>query len=127
MGYAMYFNQKYKRSGALFQGRYKTVHVSNEAHFIHLPYYIHLNPLDLAMPEWRNRKLKNYNKATEVLNNYRWSSHLDYLGKENFPSVTQRNFLLDFFDGTTGYKNKINAWLKELDPESIKEILLEPI
>src|SRR3989344_1992085 len=127
MGYAMYFNQKYKRSGALFQGRYKTVHVSNEAHFIHLPYYIHLNPLDLAMPEWRNRKLKNYNKATEFLNNYRWSSHLDYLGKENFPSVTQRNFLLDFFDGTTGYKNKINAWLKELDPESIKEILLEPI
>ena len=46
MGYAKYFNEKYRRSGALFQGRYKSVTVSNEAHFIYLPYYIHLNPLD---------------------------------------------------------------------------------
>src|SRR3989344_8067514 len=95
MGYAKYFNEKYERSGALFQGRYKSIVVNNEAHFIHLPYYIHLNPLDLIVPEWRNREIKNLDKALEFLENYRWSSYLDYIGKKNFPSVTQRDFLLN--------------------------------
>lgn len=127
MGYAMYFNQKYERSGALFQGRYKAVRIVNEAHFIHLPYYIHLNPLDLISPEWRERKMKNHEKAIKFLDNYRWSSHLDYLGKKNFPSVTQREFLLEFFGGPKGYENNIKSWLRSLDTESIKEIALEPI
>ena len=37
MGYALYFNEKYERNGALFQGRYKSVPVLNETHFIHIP------------------------------------------------------------------------------------------
>ena len=94
VGYANYFNQKYKRSGTLFQGRYKLVLVSSESHFVHLPYYIHFNPLDLTMPEWRKGEIQNYQKAVEILNSFRWSSHLDYIGKKNFPSVTQREFLL---------------------------------
>ena len=50
-GYARYFNQKYQRSGTLFQSRYKLVPVNQESHLIHLPFYIHLNPLDLLAPE----------------------------------------------------------------------------
>ena len=61
MGYAKYFNAKYERSGALFQGRYKSVLIKDEAHFIHLPYYIHLNPLDLIAPKWRERELTTSN------------------------------------------------------------------
>lgn len=127
MGYALYFNQKYKRSGALFQGRYKAIRISDQAHFIHLPYYIHFNPLDLVAPEWRERKINNLTKTIKFLENYRWSSHLDYLGKKNFPSVTQRKFLLEFFDGTKGYENKMNQWIKDLDTKKIQEIALEPI
>lgn len=125
MGYAKYFNEKYERSGALFQGRFKAVPVTGEAHFIHLPYYIHFNPLDLATPEWRERKLKNYAGAIKFLESYRWSSHLDYLGKKNFPSVTQREFLLEFFGGTKGYEDKIKSWLKDLDIENMRDITLE--
>ena len=61
-GYVKYFNEKYERKGTLFEGKYKRIIIKNEAHFIHLPYYIHLNPLDLAAPEWRERKIKNYKK-----------------------------------------------------------------
>lgn len=125
MGYARYFNEKYERNGALFQGRYKSIAVTNEAHFIHLPYYIHLNPLDLIAPEWRKRELKNYKKAVEFLKSYRWSSHLDYLGIKNFPSVTSREFLLEFFGGTKEYQRKTEDWLKNLDLENIKDISLE--
>jgi len=90
-----------------------------------LPYYIHLNPLDIEFPEWRSRKLKDYNKAIEFLNNYRWSSHLDYCGKKNFPSVTNREFLLDVFGGTEKYAESIKKWLKDLKLEAIRELSLE--
>lgn len=126
IGYAKYFNQKYKRTGTLFEGRYKSVLVKEHAHFVHLPYYIHLNPLDLAAPEWREGKLDNYKKAIGFLESYRWSSHLDYLGNKNFPSVTSREFLLKFFGGESGYRESIQNWLKDLEVENLtKEFILE--
>lgn len=125
MGYARYFNEKYKRSGALFQGRFKSVAVTNQAHFTFLPYYIHLNPLDLVTPEWRERTLKNFKKSWNFLNNYRWSSHLDYCSQKNFPSVTQRGFLTGFFEGPKQYQKGVREWLQNLELENIKEIMLE--
>jgi len=124
-GYTMYFNQKYERAGSLFQGTYKAVLVNQEAHFIHLPYYIHLNPLDLKFPEWRDREIKNYKQAMKFLENYRWSSFLDYIGKKNFPSVTQREFLNEFFEGPENYKKDAMKWLKEMDLEEIEDFTLE--
>jgi len=142
-GYTMSFNQKYERSGSLFQGTYKAVLIEKDSHFIHLPYYIHLNPLDLKFPEWRNREQKqsyevkprkieeiknyNYKEAMKFLENYRWSSFLDYIGKKNFPSVTQREFLLEFFEGPEQYKKDTLKWLKEIDlgEEEIKKLTME--
>jgi putative transposase len=124
-GYVKYFNNKYKRKGTLFEGKYKRILVKDESHFIHLPYYIHLNPLDLAAPEWRERKIKNYKKAMKFLETYRWSSYLDYIGKKNFPSVTQRQFLMDFFGGCKKYKEDAINYLKEIDLENVKDIYLE--
>jgi putative transposase len=125
MGYAKYFNEKYKRRGTLFEGRYKLIAVSDESHFIHLPYYIHFNPLDLVMPEWRERKIRNPKKAMEFLENYRWSSFCDYIGKENFPSVTQREFLSEIFGGPENCRRETLKWLQELDPESIRDITMD--
>jgi len=124
-GYSMYFNQKYDRVGPLFQGKFKAVLVNEESHFIHLPFYIHLNPLDLIAPEWRDREIKNYQKTLEFLDSYRWSSYLDYIGKKNFPSVTQRDFLFSFFDGKEGYKNQMENWLREFNISNLEELLLE--
>lgn len=125
IGYAKYFNEKYERVGALFQGRYKSVAVKTEEHFVHLPYYIHLNPLDLFAPEWRNREIRDHKKALKFLESYRWSSHHDYLGKKNFPSVTQREFLSEFFGGPKEYEKSISLWLKELDLGDVGEVSLE--
>lgn len=125
MGYAKYFNEKYKRVGALFQGRYKSVAIINDRHFLFIPYYIHLNPLDFSNPEWRERKLHNLNKALDFLENYRWSSHLDYTGKKNFPSVTNRDFLTKFWNRTKGYNISLKNWLKDLELEEIKGLTLE--
>lgn len=128
IGYAKYFNAKYERKGTLFEGRYKSVLVKSNSHFVYLPYYIHLNPLDLKFPEWRKGELSSYKKAIKFLENYRWSSHLDYLGRKNFPSVTQRELLMEYFGGFQGYKRGLYGWLKDLNlrsMESIQDIMLE--
>jgi len=124
-GYTMYFNKKYERVGSLFQGTYKFTRITQESHFIHIPYYIHLNPLDIVMPQWREKEIKNYKKAVKFLEKYRWSSYLDYIGKKNFPSVTQREFLSEFFDSPEDYKKDTIKWLKEMDLEQIKHLTLE--
>jgi putative transposase len=125
MGYAKYFNEKYERKGALFEGRYKAVHVKRGAHFNYLPLYIHFNPLDLYMPEWRKSGVRNSKKALEYLENYRWSSHLDYIGKKNFPSITQRDFILKCFGGKEEYLKTVIDWLKDVDLENVKGLTLE--
>lgn len=44
-GYAVYFNRRHKRSGHLFQNRYKSFVVEEESYLLELIRYIHLNPL----------------------------------------------------------------------------------
>lgn len=125
IGYAKYFNQKYKRTGALFEGRYKSVRITDESHFIHIPYYIHLNPLDFISPEWRNRMIKNPKAAIDFLENYRWSSFQDYINKKNFPSVTSRTFLSKFLGGAGSYRKEVANWIRDVDLSSIKDLALE--
>jgi len=125
IGYAKYFNEKYQRTGTLFEGRYKSVSISKDSHFLWIPYYIHSNPLDLKFPKWRNKEIKDYKGAMEFLENYRWSSFPDYIGKKNFPSVTQREFLSEFFGGPKQYKKDFLKWLKEMDLQEIKDRTLE--
>jgi putative transposase len=42
-GYTNYFNIKQKRSGALFQGKFKAVHVDSNEYLLHLSVYVNLN------------------------------------------------------------------------------------
>ena len=127
MGYAKYFNIKNDRKGALFESRYKSILVENESHFMYLPHYIHLNPLDLHMPEWREGKLRSSASAIKFLESYRWSSFSDYIGQKNFPSVTNHDFLLDVFGGVDKYKTRVEEFLKDLKLEDLGAggILLE--
>lgn len=126
-GYTNYFNTKYDRVGALFQGKFKAVHVEDQSHLLYLPHYIHLNPLDHFMPEWRDKHIKNFKKALKFLESYRWSSYLDFIKKRNFPSVTQRNFILNLYGhpATFDYKKDMAEWLKEMDIEAIRDVILE--
>ncbi len=71
MNYAIYFNKKYKRVGHLWQGRFKSWYVTDEAYLYTLMLYIEQNPL----------------KATIVKNleEYPYSSYHYFLDIENIP------------------------------------------
>lgn len=125
-GYTKYFNEKYApRSGALWQGGYKSVHINTDQHFLYIPYYIHFNPLDLATPEWRERAIKNPKKALDFLATYRWSSHLDYMGIRNFPSVTDRAFFLESLGSEMDYARSVAIMLKNFSVDNVVGATLE--
>ena len=66
--YTRYINRQQKRSGHLFQGRYKALMVDEDRYFLQLIRYIHQNP-------WRAG-------LVEDLKDYPYSSHLCYLEHE---------------------------------------------
>jgi len=106
-GYTMYFNERHGRSGALFQGRYKSVCVDNDAQLLYIPHYIHLNPLKLM----EGGSTSFHKMPREFLMNYKWSSYPDYVGGRAFPSVTNRDFILDLFGGVQKYKKDIAQFI----------------
>ena len=68
IGYAKYFNERYGRSGALFQGRTKKILIASDAHFLYILHYIHLNPVTAGLvkkPEdWKYSSYGEYMNGT---------------------------------------------------------------
>tara|TARA_B100000745_G_scaffold288215_1_gene225465 strand:- start:3032 stop:3682 length:651 start_codon:yes stop_codon:yes gene_type:complete len=119
MGYTKYFNEKNDRSGTLWQGKYKAIEVTDDAHFQYLPYYIHLNALDLTFPQWRNGLVSQKQKAHKLLAQYRWSSHRLLLNPETAAdSLIQNSVLLDSF--------KLSSYLKDIEEIISNELLAIP-
>jgi len=69
-GYVMYYNQKYKRSGGLFEGKFKSQHSDNDKYLKYLFSYIHLNPIKLIDKNWKEKGIKNIKKSLDFLDSY---------------------------------------------------------
>jgi putative transposase len=98
--YTLYFNNKHDRTGSLFQGKYKRVHIQNDNQLLYIPHYIHLNPI-------KEKSFSTQKAKIQYLENFKWSSYVDYVGGKNFSSVTQREYILSLFGDETGYKKDI--------------------
>jgi len=77
-GYAVTFNIRHRRSGHLFQNRYKSVVCEEETYLLELTRYIHLNPLRAKLVE----DLKSLDK-------YPWTGHSVLVGKQKNPLVPE--------------------------------------
>ncbi len=68
--FTRYFNSRYKRKGPLWEGRFKSVLVKDDAQFIHLTRYLHLNPTSSGLvdaPEdWKYSSYKEYLGLVDV-------------------------------------------------------------
>ncbi|MBR2100940.1 MAG: transposase [Eubacterium sp.] len=49
--YVYWYNLKYKKTGALFQGRYKSIPVNDDEYFISVLRYIHQNPVKAGIAD----------------------------------------------------------------------------
>ena len=62
-------------------------------------------------PGWKEKGIKNPKKVKEFLENSKRHSYPDYLGKNNFPSVTERKFLLETIGGIEGCMAYVDGWV----------------
>ena len=106
-GYTMYFNKKHERSGALFQGRFKAVHVQNDRYLQYLMAYIHLNPTALTKTFEKNI----LESAIHAFKQYQYSSYLDYIGvsrPEN--ALVDKHALPGYLSNPGEFKKHIQEW-----------------
>ena len=111
--YSKYFNKKYERTGGLFEGKFKSVHIEDDKQAKYLFSYIHLNPIKLIQKNWKEEGIKDKNNALEFLDKYKWSSYLDYKGverKEN--KILNKEDFPDYFNGIKNFDKEILEWLK---------------
>lgn len=110
--YSMYFNKKYKRSGGLFEGKFKSVHVSDNKQAKYLFSYIHLNPLKLIDSEWKQKTHLENKKFLDFLNHYKWSSYLDYKNSDRIEAlIIHKGFFSENFISSEDFDKEINDWI----------------
>ena len=85
--FVKWYNQKYQRTGYLFQDRYKSEPVNNMKYFLTVFRYIHQNPLHAGMET--------------AIGTYPWSSYRDYRTSD---SSFIHNDCIDYLQTTSGEK-----------------------
>ena len=86
--YAQYFNRKHRRTGHLFENRYKSILCDQDNYLLALIRYIHLNPIRA-----------NIVTTVEQLDSYPWSGHRTLIGKAKHP-WTDVDYALSEFGAT---------------------------
>jgi len=114
--YTMYFNEENKRSGSLFQGSFKAVHVESNEYLLHLSAYINLN-------------FEVHNKWQGVENPITYSSWSEYLGS-NKDKVCQKDIILGQFSNSKDYEAFAGGSVAETKErrkdQSLRSHFLEP-
>jgi REP element-mobilizing transposase RayT len=109
--YVMYFNKKYKRSGGLFEGKFKSKHIGEENYFNYIFSYMHLNPIKLIQNDWKEKGILNKNMAKSFLKNYEYSSFQDYFGlKRKQGNILDMNSIPEYF--LCNNTNDLFKWIK---------------
>ena len=81
VSYVYWYNWKYKRSGHLFQDRYKSEVIEDDSYLLSLVRYIHQNPIKANI--------------TPIIGEYPWSSYGEYIRNPHivshfvFPTLVQ--------------------------------------
>jgi len=99
VSYAIWFNHKYKRQGALFQDRFKSEPIEDDAYLLSALRYIHQNPINAGL-------------CNQVID-YKWSSFFDYLGYGD--GLTDIDEVLTMFSPNTGNQIKLFTEFMEID------------
>src|SRR3989344_4473169 len=124
--FTKYINIKREASGYLFQNSARIIQVTNNRHFLYIPFYIDLNLLDFIYSKNGNRKI-DVKKTLNFFKNYQWSSFRDYFGdqKSSFSKIINQDLFYETFDiDSTTYQKELREFLKGDEYEMLKEELV---
>uniref|UniRef100_A0A832EJZ6 Transposase IS200-like domain-containing protein n=1 Tax=Desulfacinum infernum TaxID=35837 RepID=A0A832EJZ6_9BACT len=100
--YTRRFNNRHDRCGHLFQGRFRSLLVENDAYAVQLSLYIHRNPLRAGL--------------VRRLADYKWSSYPVYAYGRKGPPWLRTDLILSHFKGKDprkAYREKVQAYADE--------------
>ena len=113
LGYTMYFNEKYKRSGSLFQGRYKAAHINSNEYLLYLSVYVNLNTEAHQLGD----------SVSKLVSKSSWSEYVDKRDNNNF---CKKDIILDQFNKVIEYKKFAFEALDIIkENKEISKLLLE--
>jgi putative transposase len=110
--YVMYYNKKYQRTGALFEGRFKSEHLNSDRYLKYIYSYIHLNPLKLIDKNWKISGLIDREKSWSYLEQYAYSSFIDFAstGSRLESKILNTKAFPDYFPNTKFFLTEIKNW-----------------
>lgn len=109
--YSSYFNKKYERTGALFGSQFKSTHLDSDPYLKYIYSYIHLNPLKIFDPKWKEKNL-DQTDIENFLNHYTFSSWNDYVGKNREEKIIlNKDVFPEYFIDSAGFRNNLLDWL----------------
>lgn len=112
LSYSKYFNKKNNRNGTLFQGKSKAQHVNKNIYLKYIFSYIHLNPIKIFQKDWREVGIKNFKKAKDFLEKYKYSSYIDYLGIERLEGkILNKKAFPDYWSTPKEFKEEVFEFL----------------
>ncbi|HBA45847.1 MAG: hypothetical protein UT70_C0015G0009 [Candidatus Nomurabacteria bacterium GW2011_GWE2_40_10] len=110
--YVMYYNKKYKRTGGLFEGKFKSEHLNNDRYLKYLFSYIHLNPIKLIQKDWKEVGIRNKKEALGYLQSYKYSSYLDFLEIKRIQNkLLNIETFPEYFPNKKSFQKEIFEWL----------------
>lgn len=116
--YPMYFNKRYNRVGVLFDGRFKSKHVDSDEYLKYLFSYIHLNPVKIIDPEWKERGILDKEAALHYLSNYKYSSYNTFSEKSCFEGVViNKQAFPGYFSVPNSFDEYVIDWLSYHEEE----------
>lgn len=141
VSYTVWFNRRHRRSGHLFQGRFKAVLVDPEAWGAELSRYVHLNPVRVARfgvgkarRAQQRAGLAPAASRQEVaaglrqLREFRWSSYRAYVGLERSPPWLCVDMLRDAVGGRRGKsRQSYRAYVEEAIRDGMVESPFEKV
>ena len=110
--YSMYFNRKHKRTGCLFEGTFLATHIDNDVYLKYLFSYIHLNPVKIIDPKWKENGVTNIAEAKKHLLSYVYSSYFDYMNIDRKEKkILNRLAFPEYFANSQEFEQYIDEWL----------------
>ncbi len=121
--YSMYYNIKYKRTGGLFEGRYKSEHLYEDRYLKYIFSYIHLNPIKLIQKDWRDNGIKDKKKTLAYLEQYEYSSYIDYRDEDRIEkTILNKNNFPEYFTSPNKFNKEILDWITYADFTQVRPV-----
>lgn len=112
-GYTRYFNEKNHRTGVLFQGKFKSVHIDTDEYLLHVSAYVNLNDRIHKIPRGSS-----------------CSSWDEYMGNNKGEDICSKDIILERFNNKKEYQKFTEDATQETlrrreEDKQFAELLLE--